>query len=86
LTPSSQCLASCTKQARLVKNTYVKLAKQRKKLKIASVDHYAWRDAPPPTDVGGGPDYWGLYTGLLRLDGTPKPALNAVLKASRAID
>ena len=75
-----------SKQGRLIKSTYVKLAEQRKKLKIASVDYYAWRDAPPPTDFGGGPDYWGLHTGLLRVDGTPKPALNAVLKASTAID
>jgi hypothetical protein len=75
-----------SKQGRLVKNTYVKLVEQRKKLKIASVDYYAWRDVPPPTDFGGGPDYWGLHTGLLRLNGTPKPALNAVLEASSAID
>jgi hypothetical protein len=40
----------------------------------------------PPTDFGGGPDYWGLHTGLLRLDGSAKPALAAMAKASRAID
>jgi hypothetical protein len=75
-----------TKQGRLIKNTYTKLGAQRKKLKIASVNYYAWRDLPPPTDFGGGPDYWGLHTGFLRLDGTPKPALSALLNASRAIN
>ena len=74
------------KQARLIKSTYTKLGAQRKKLKIASVNYYAWRDLPPPTDFSGGPDYWGLHTGFLRLDGTPKPALSALLKASRAIN
>src|SRR5829696_4572398 len=73
------------KQGRLVKNTLTKLGAQRDKLKLTGVAYYAWRDAPPPTDVGGGSDYWGLHTGLLRIDQTPKPALNAVLQASRAI-
>jgi GH35 family endo-1,4-beta-xylanase len=73
------------KQARLIRNTLTKLAAQRDRLKLTGVAYYAWRDAPPPTDVGGGSDYWGLHTGLLRLDATPKPALNAVLEASRAI-
>ena len=84
--PPGEHTVNESKQGRLIKNTYVKLAEQRKKLKIASVDYYAWRDVPPPTDFGGGPDYWGLHTGLLRLDGTPKPALSQVLKASSAID
>jgi hypothetical protein len=73
------------KQARLVKKTLTKLGAQRDKLKLTGVAYYAWRDAPPPTDVGGGSDYWGLHTGLLRTDQTPKPALSAVLEASRAI-
>jgi hypothetical protein len=70
------------KQAALIKSTLTKLGAQ---LKLTGVAYYAWRDAPPPTDVGGGSDYWGLHTGLLRIDQTPKPALNAVLEASRAI-
>jgi hypothetical protein len=74
-----------TRQGRLVKSTLTKLGAERDKLKLSGVAYYAWRDAPPPSASHGGNDYWGLYTGLLRLDGTPKPALNAVLKASRAI-
>ena len=73
------------RQARLIKNTLTKLGAQRDKLKLTGVSYYAWRDAPPPTDVGGGADYWGLHTGLMRTDQTPKPALNAVLEASRAV-
>ncbi len=69
------------RQGRLVKNTLTKLAAQRDKLKLTGVDYYQWRDVDPL----GGHDYWGLHTGLLRLDGSPKPALNAVVKASRAI-
>ena len=74
------------KQGRLIKNTFTKLGAKRKKFNIASVNYYAWRDLPPPTDVGGGPDYWGLHTGFLRLDGTPKLSLSALLQASRAIN
>jgi hypothetical protein len=74
------------KQRRLVKNTYTKLGAQRSKLKLTGVAYYAWRDAPVPTDFGGGSDYWGNHTGLLRLDATPKPALSAMLEASRAIN
>ena len=37
-------------------------------------------------DFGGGPDYWGLHTGLLRVDGSAKPALEGMAKASAAID
>ncbi len=69
------------RQGRLVKNTLTKLAAQRDKLKLTGVDYYQWRDVDPL----GGHDYWGLHTGLLRLDGSPKPALNAVVEASRAI-
>jgi hypothetical protein len=70
------------RQARLVKNTITKLAAERDKLKLKSLDYYQWRDVPvAPGDY----DCWGLHTGLLRLDGSPKPALNAVVKASRAI-
>ena len=74
------------KQGRLVKNTIVKLAAERKRLKLKSLDHYQWRDMPVPTDFSGGSDFWGLHTGLLRRDGTAKPALGAVAQASRAID
>ncbi len=80
--PHKMHSADEAKQARLVKKTFTKLAAQRKKLKLTGVAYYAWRDAPIPTDVNGGSDYWGLHTGLLRLDATPKPALNAVLTAS----
>jgi hypothetical protein len=75
-----------SRQAKLVKNTLLKVGAARKELKLKSLDHYQWRDMPVPTDFGGGGDYWGLHTGLLRLNGTPKPALAAFGEAARAID
>ena len=56
------------------------MAEQRKKLKIASAIHYMWHDLPPAT---GQNDFWGLHTGLLRLDHSPKPVLAALAEASR---
>jgi hypothetical protein len=74
------------KHARLVRNTLTKLGDARKELKLKSLDHYQWRDMPVPTDFGGGGDYWGLHTGLLRLDGSAKPALSAFGEAARQLD
>ena len=36
------------------------------------------QDAPP---FAGGCDFWGLHTGVLRRDGSPKPALDALREA-----
>ena len=48
------------------------LWKARKRLKLRGVVYYSWRDEPIYT---GGKDFWGLHTGLLTINGTPKPAL-----------
>ena len=44
--------------------------------------YYDWRDARP---YAGAPDFWGLHTGLLKLDGKPKPALAAFSAAANAL-
>ena len=44
--------------------------------------YYDWRDAKP---YAGAPDFWGLHTGLLKLNGKPKPALAAFGAAAKAL-
>jgi hypothetical protein len=83
--PKSDHTVSEAKQARLVKRTLMAASRNRSKLKIASTDYYTWHDLPPPEDYGGGRDYWGLHTGLIRINDTPKPALSAVRAAARQI-
>lgn len=82
---SSYTVTSERQQARLIKKTYLDLARRRKALKIVSVDYYDWHDLPPPIDLGVPKDYWGLHTGFLRINSTVKPALKAVRQASREI-
>jgi hypothetical protein len=67
-------------QARLVQAAMLSLWRVRHSHRVAGVIYYAWRDAPVHP---GGRDYWGLYTGLVAADGSPKPALAAFAQAAR---
>ena len=60
-------------QAKLSSARSTSSASSASKLKIAGAQEYAWRDVPPPTDFGGGSDYWGLHTGFLAWTGPPSP-------------
>jgi hypothetical protein len=62
-------------QAALVRRTLPLLWRLRDRLRLDGLVYYDGRDAP--TD-GGGRDEWGLHTGLLRADGSAKPALRAM--------
>ena len=54
------------------------LWKARKHLKLRGIVYYDWRDQPV---YAGGKNFWGLHTGLLTLNGKPKPALTWFKKA-----
>jgi len=54
------------------------LWKARKRLKLRGIVYYDWRDQPV---YAGGKNFWGLHTGLLTLNGKPKPALTWFKKA-----
>ncbi|MBJ7332925.1 MAG: hypothetical protein JHC95_23730, partial [Solirubrobacteraceae bacterium] len=69
-----------SQQAQLIKNSLTKIIGERKKLRVRSAIYYSWIDLPPHP---GGDDYWGLHTGILRPDGSPKPALNAFGQADK---
>jgi hypothetical protein len=58
------------------------LWKARKKLKLRGIVYYDWRDQPV---YAGGKNFWGLHTGLLTINGKPKPALRWFKKAVRSL-
>ena len=78
--PSEGKTVTESKQANLTRNSILKMAEQRKKLKIVSAISYMWHDLPPAV---GQDDFWGLHTGLLRSDHSQKPVLSALAQAAR---
>jgi hypothetical protein len=62
-------------QAALIRRTFTQLARYRGRLRLDGVFYFNWRDVTAPA---GASDHWGLHTGLLREDGSPKPAMQAL--------
>jgi polysaccharide biosynthesis protein PslG len=73
--PSSSFTVGAQGQARRVKAALTTLYNLRSRDRINGVVYFGWRDGAPYAPSFK--DFWGLHTGLLRLDGTPKPALRA---------
>lgn len=81
--PGSKYKRGSAGQATQIKSVVGKLAKARKSLKLSGFVYFNWRDAPP---YAGFRDFWGLHTGLLRMNGTEKPAAAAFAKAVEAAE
>ena len=69
-------------QSSLIRRTITQLARFRNSLRLDGVFYFNWRDVAP---APGSRDRWGLHTGLLHRDGSPKPALQALTDVTRAI-
>ena len=69
-------------QSSLIRRTVAELARYRDRLRLDGIFYFNWRDVSPAAGSG---DHWGLHTGLLREDGSPKPALQALTDATSAI-
>jgi hypothetical protein len=80
--PPSDFKVSEPRQAELLEQTVLALARQRDELRVRGVVYFNWRDSTP---YAGGPDFFGLYTGLLRLDGQAKPAFSAYKKVAKRL-
>ena len=80
--PRSPFTVGERRQARLIGRMVGALGRARGRLRIRGVVYFNWRDAPP---FAGGREFFGLHTGLLRLNGTPKPALAAYARAARLL-
>jgi polysaccharide biosynthesis protein PslG len=66
-------------QASRITQSFALIKKQRRRLRLRGVVYFSWRDQQPYP-----PRYenlWGLHTGLLDNDGTPKPAYFAFQRA-----
>jgi hypothetical protein len=70
-------------QARRITTSFALIRQQRRRLRLRGVVYFSWRDARPyPPQYK---DMWGLHTGLLTLNGKPKPAYSAFRRAVRRL-
>jgi hypothetical protein len=69
-------------QSALIRRTLTRLARYRGRLRLDGVFYFNWRDV---SSAPGSRDHWGLHTGLLREDGSPKPAMQALTDVTQAI-
>jgi hypothetical protein len=69
-------------QSSLIGRTVAELARYRGRLRLDGVFYFNWRDVAA---APGSRDHWGLHTGLLREDGSPKPALQALTEVAWTI-
>jgi hypothetical protein len=72
--PASPFTSGPEGQALRIRVALAALARRREQLNLHGVIYYNWRDARM---YEGGQDFFGLHTGLLDIDGDPKPALQA---------
>ena len=69
-------------QAQRIERSFKLLARLTRKLRLRGVVYYSWRDLRPyPPKYN---DMWGLHTGLLDVNGNPKPAYYAFGRAVAA--
>lgn len=78
--PSSPFTLDEQGQAQRIRSALEGLVRRRKELGLKGVIYFNWRDAPV---YEGGQDFFGLHTGLLDIDGRPKPALDAYRSVAR---
>lgn len=80
--PASPFTVGERRQARLIRRMLERLGRARARLGIRGVVYFNWRDSRP---FAGGGEFFGLHTGLLRLNGTAKPALSAYARGARSL-
>jgi hypothetical protein len=71
-----------SQQARYLGQALRKLRDARFRLGIRGFIHYMWQDAEP---YGTTPDFWGLHTGLLDMNGDEKPAYSVFSRLGRQL-
>jgi len=77
--PRHRFIVGSAGQASRIRGAFSYLRKDRKPLRLRGVVYYSWRDMAPYPPIYK--DMWGLHTGLLRQDGSPKPAYSAFVRA-----
>jgi hypothetical protein len=79
--PASPQRVGAQKQATEITKLVKLMVSQRRGLKLRGFVYFGWRDGAPYA----GKDFWGLHTGLLDIDGQPKPAYSAFQKAVASV-
>ena len=80
--PGSPFRAGKGGQAKRVKQAIAALKRAETSLKLRGFFYFAWKDGAV---YRGGKDFWGLHTGLLRKNGSRKPAFTAFKQAVAAL-
>lgn len=81
--PRSDFRVGAKAQGQRIRQTIAALSRARARLNLRGFIYYSWRDGHPyPPRFK---DFWGLHTGLLRRNGTAKPAFAAFKKAVAAL-
>ncbi len=77
--PGSRFRVGTKRQGRLISDAVKFIGRERNRMRLRGVIYVFWRDLPPyPPNFR---DFWGLHTGLFRMDGTAKPAFSSFRKA-----
>jgi hypothetical protein len=81
--PSHRFIVGRAGQAARIRSSFAYIRRGRARLRLRGVVYYSWRDLRPyPPHYR---DLWGLHTGLLDVNGNPKPAFWAFSRAVRAL-
>jgi hypothetical protein len=78
--PASPFTSNDEGQAARIRAALGTLFRRRAELGVVGVIYFNWRDAPL---YEGGQDFFGLHSGLVDIDGNPKPALDAYRSVAR---
>jgi hypothetical protein len=81
--PKSRFRAGRKGQAKLIRQAFRALERERERLRLRGVVYQSWMDGRPYAPNFR--DFWGLHTGLLRLNGKPKPAFWAFQRTARQL-
>jgi hypothetical protein len=77
--PPSSFRVGASGQASRIRTAIPALAKAQASLKLRGFIYYSWHDGKKYAGLRR--DFWGLHTGLLRINGTEKPAYQAFQQA-----
>jgi hypothetical protein len=80
--PGSPFRVGKSGQAKRIKQAVAALKRAKASLKLRGFFYFAWKDGKP---YSGHSDFWGLHTGLLRKNGSRKPAFAAFKQAVAAL-
>jgi polysaccharide biosynthesis protein PslG len=81
--PAHRFIVGPEGQAVRIERSFSLLGRLRTRLRLRGVVYYSWRDLRPYPPMYN--DMWGLHTGLLDVNGNPKPAYHAFGRAVAAL-